>query len=144
MGYKSLFDKITDIIIIILNDNSIDNESICFEIIQEILNLVESLKNIDNIINNNYFEFIFDADILFKKIFIYDFIKSQKNEVKNLLSDFLLKNLFDNHSHNNLRYNTEEGLENKKYDDNKNIKIFFEIILSLNILSFLLNNQYDI
>ena len=143
MGYKSLFDKITDIIIIILNDNSIDNESICFEIIQEILNLVESLKNIDNIINNNYFEFIFDADILFKKIFIYDFIKSQKNEVKNLLSDFLLKNLFDNHSHNNLRYNTEEGLENKKYDDNKNIKIFFEIILSPEIFSFLLNNQYD-
>ena len=99
IGFKSLFDKLTDIIILILNDTEIDNDEICFEITQEIIALVDLLKSITNSVNNNYFEFIFDADILFKKIFIYDFIKSQKAQVKNLLSDFLLKNLFENSPH---------------------------------------------
>ena len=146
IGFKSLFDKLTDIIILILNDTEIDNDEICFEITQEIIALVDLLKSITNSVNNNYFEFIFDADILFKKIFIYDFIKSQKAQVKNLLSDFLLKNLFENSPHStNLRYNLEEDKneEKKKNSDNKNIKKFFEIILSPEIFSFLVNNQKD-
>ena len=146
IGFKSLFDKLTDIIILILNDTEIDNDEICFEITQEIIALVDLLKSIANSVNNNYFEFIFDADILFKKIFIYDFIKSQKAQVKNLLSDFLLKNLFENSPHStNLRYNLEEDKneEKKKNSDNKNIKKFFEIILSPEIFSFLVNNQKD-
>ena len=146
IGYKPLFDKLTDIIILILNDTSKENDSICCQIVQEIINLVNSFKNINSGINYNYFEFIFDADILFKKIFIYDFIRSQKNEVKNLLSDFLLKNLFERNSHSaNLRYNLKEDkeMENKKIDDNKNIKKFFDIILSPEIFSFMVNNQKD-
>ena len=148
IGYKQLFNKLTDIIILCLNDTSTENDDICSQIIQEIIKLVETFKNINNAINNNYFEFIFDADILFKKIFIYDFIKSTKDQVKNLLSDFLLKNLFESNSHaNNLRYNLEEDKEkekeNKKNSDNLNIKKFFDIILSPEIFSFLVNNQKD-
>ena len=147
IGHKVLFDKLTDIIIFILNDTSSDNDDICFQIMQEIIKLVDLLKNINNIINNNYFEFIFEADILFKKIFIYDFIKSQKDQVKNLLSDFLLKNLFESSPNTtNLRYNLEQDKEEdkkKNSNDNKNIKIFFDIILSPEIFSFLVNNQKD-
>ena len=146
IGYKPLFDRLTDIIILILNDTSAENDSICSQIMQEIIKLVDYFKSIKNIVNNNYFEFIFDADILFKKIFIYDFIKSQKDDVKNILSDFLLKNLFESNSHGtNLRYNLQEDkeVENKKTNDNSNIKKFFEIILSPEIFSFLVNNQKD-
>ena len=147
IGYKVLFDKLTDIIIFILQDTSTDNDDICFEIMQEIIKLVVLLKNINNIINNNYFEFIFETDILFKKIFIYDFIKSQKDKVKNLLSDFLLKNLFESSPKTtNLRYNLEEDKDEEKKkgnENNKYIKIFFDIILSPEIFSFLVNNQKD-
>ena len=146
VGFKPFFDKLTDIIIFILNDISVDNDEICSEIMQEIITLVDLLKSITNTVNNNYFEFIFDADILFKKIFIYDFIKSQKTQVKSILSDFLLKNLFEINPHStNLRYNLEEDKneEKKKNNDNKNIKKFFEIILSPEIFSFLVNNQKD-
>ena len=147
IGHKVLFDKLTDIIIFILNDTSSDNDDICFQIMQEIIKLVDLLKSVNNMINNNYFEFIFEADILFKKIFIYDFIKSQKHQVKNLLSEFLLKNLFENSPNTtNLRYNLEQDTEEdkkKNYNDNKNIKIFFDIILSPEIFSFLVNNQKD-
>ena len=147
IGYKPLFDKLTNIIIHILNDTSVEKE-ICSQIIQEIIKLVDSFKDIKNVVNNNYFEFIFSTDILFKKIFIYDFIKSQKDEVKNILSDFLLKNLFESNPHStttNLRYNLKEDkeMENKKTNDNSNIKKFFEIILSPEIFSFLVNNQTD-
>ena len=146
IGYKVLFDKLTDIIIFILNDVSSENDGICFQIMQEIIKLVDLIKSINNIVNNNYFEFIFEADILFKKIFIYDFIKCQKDEVKNLLSDFLLKNLFESNTGSiNLRYNLEEDNdeEKKKGSDYKNLKIFFDIILSPEIFSFLVNNQKD-
>ena len=146
IGNKVFFNTLTGIIIFILNDTSIDNNEICFQIVQEIIKLVDILQTTNNTINNNYFEFIFEAEILFKKIFIYDFIKSTKDQVKNLLSDFLLTNLFESNSHSsNLRYNLEEDKdeEKKKNNDNKNIKTFFDIILSPEIFSFLVNNQKD-
>ena len=86
-----------------------------FELISQI-----SYKN-----ENIYIEYLFNNLNLFKNIFIYDYIKNQKKELKRILNENLLKNLF-----------------NKDWE--KNIQIYFEIIFSAQIVNdLLINSEID-
>jgi hypothetical protein len=95
-GLEALFNKLADIMVLVLNDNIESNDLLCFELLQELIYFAEQIKNNSKIVFSDFFEYIFSKEDLFKKIFIYDFIKCSKDEVKKLLSKFLIKNLFSN------------------------------------------------
>ena len=148
VGHKILYTKLTDFIIAILNDNNSSNDLICFNLLQELFKFIEHIKN--NYINNsistnmfqNYFEFIFENEELFKKLFIFDFIKCSKEEVKKLLSNELLKNLFGNYliikTNNKDKANNKNNINNYK---NEYIEKYFDIILTPEMFDYLVNNQ---
>ena len=153
VGYKLLYNKLTDIMIVILNDNS-SNESILSNLLQEIIKFINQIKNYysdNNNSNNNiykdFFEFIFENEALFKKIFIFDFIKCSKEEVKKLISNFLLKNLFDNYLMTKNKNKTKDKDKNNNHttnDNNNNVKYiknYFDIILTSEMFEYLVNNQ---
>ena len=155
IGNKQLYTKLSDIIIAILNDNNSSNDLLCFNLLKELINFIELINN--NFSNNNnntyyqnYFNFIFENEELFKKIYIFDFIKSSKEEVKKLLSDFLLKNLFDNYlivknnninSKNNKKEINDNDIDNKSVNSKEYIKNYFNILLTPDMFDYLVNNQ---
>ena len=149
IGNKILYKKLTDIIIIILNDNDSSNELICFNLLQEIIKLIEQLKNyyLNNITISStfqsFFEYIFQNDELFKEIFIYDFIKCPKEEVKKLLSNFLVQNLFDNYLFvkNKFKIKDRDNVVQKDITKSKYIKNYFDIILTPEIFQYLIKNK---
>jgi len=153
VGNKILYNKLTDFIIAILNDNNTSNDLICFSLLQQIFKFIEQLKN--NYLNStiisssfqSYFEYIFENEALLKKIFIFDFIKSSKDEVKKLLSNYLINNLFDNYliiKTKNKDKNTDKDIINKMNRANcKNeyIENYFDKILTPEMFDYLVNNQ---
>ena len=149
IGNKILYKKLTDIIIIILNDSDASNDLICFNLLQEIIKFIEQLNNfyINNITINStfqiFFEYIFENEEIFKEIFIYDFIKCSKEDVKKLLSNFLLQNLFDNYLiiKNKTKFNEANNTIKKDDTKNKYIKNYFDIILTPEIFDYLMTNQ---
>ena len=148
VGNIQLFDKLTDIIIIILNDNNSSNDLICFNLLEELIKFIEKLKTNNHVNNNNnlpknYFEYIFEKEEAFKKIFIYDFIKCTKEEVKKQLSNFLLKNLFDNYLSVKVRNKKKEENEVNNQNNNKKkfIKNYYDIILTPKMFEYLVNNE---
>ena len=150
MGKGKLFNKLSDIIILILNDNNSSNNLICIELLEELISFIEQLKN--NYTNGyksdnsfgTFFEYIFEKEELFKKIFIYDFIRCTKEEVKKLLRVFLLKNLFDNNNMNIKKRNKlRTGNEAIEQNINKGnfIKHYFDIIMTPEMFNYLVINQ---
>jgi len=143
--FEILYNKLSDIMILVLNDNIESNDTICFELLEELIYFAEQLKNNKKIIVSDFFEYIFSKEEIFKKIFIYDFINCSKDEVKKLLSKFLLKNLFSN----NLTYKKinkkKIGNEIGNQIDNKNsfIKHYFDIIMTPEMFDYFSNNQQN-
>ena len=141
-----LFNKISQIILDlirikfnILYDNShynkydiidsVEDENINFinkQINQLLFNLIENIINfIDKITNDNsYLEYLFNNQDIFKKIFFYDYIKCEKEEMKKILKNYLARHLFKN-------------------EDGKFIKNYFEIMLSVKAFNELVNNDID-
>ena len=149
IGKDKLFNKLSDIIILILNDNNSSNDLICYELLEELINFIEQLKNnYKNVYKSDksfghFFEYIFENEELFKKIFIYDFLRCSKEEVKKLLSKFLLKNLFGNNLSNKREKKIKIRNEVRNQNINKGnfIKHYFDIIMTPEMFDFLVNNQ---
>ena len=109
-------------------------------------NLLETLiKFIDEIcVNNNidYFQFLFENPNLFKKIFVFDYIKCQKEELKNILFLYLQNNLFGSNNPRcikNAKINEKDVfLINMEYINN-----YLNIILTEEIFKYLVKNDIE-
>ena len=141
----ALFNKLTDILVLVLNDNIESNDSLCFELLIELIYFAEQIKNNSKIVFSDFFEYIFSKEELFKKIFIYDFIKCSKDEVKNLLSKFLIKNLFSNNQIYKKLLKKKNGNEINNQILNKSsfIKRYFDIIMTPEMFDYFANNQQN-
>ena len=145
VGHKLLYNKLTDIMLSIINDKSSSNELISYNLLQELIKFIEHIKldySTNNSINNyqDYFEFIFENEDLFKKIFIFDYIKCPREEIKKLISSFLLKNLFDSYLISKNKNTIKDKDKNSENRSVKNIKNYFDIILTAEMFDYLVNN----
>ena len=123
---NSYFNKF-DIVDSVSEDNKSGNAFITKKINKIIFDLLENIINFTDIITNNdnsYLEYLFKNQDLFKKIFFYDFIKCEKEEMKKLLKTYLSKHLFQN-------------------EDKKFIQNYFDIILSVKAFNELINNDIN-
>ena len=91
-----------------------------FDLLENIINFTDQITNN----NNSYLEYIFKNQDLFKKIFFYDYIKCEKEEMQKILKTYLSKHLFQ-----------------KK--DEKLIKNYFDIMLSVKAFSELVTNDIN-
>ena len=152
IGKDKLYNKLSEIIILILNDNSSSNNLICYELLEEIINFIEQIKNNYNNVYKSencfghFFEYIFKNEELFKKIFIYDFIKCSKEDVKMLLSKFLLKSLFGNNlsNKNGKKIKIRNEVRNQNINKRNFIKHYFDIVMTPEMFDYLVNNQKNI
>ena len=141
-GLEALFNKLAEIMILVLNDNIESNDAICFELLQQLIYFAEQMKNNNKIIFSDFFDYIFSKEELFKTIFIYDFIKCSKDEVKKLLSKFLLKNLFSDsltYKKTNKKKIGNE-IDNQAINKNSFIKRYFDIIMTPEMFDYFANN----
>ena len=95
------------------------NETI-FDLIKNIINFTDKITNNDN----SYIEYLFKNQDLFKQIFFYDYIKCEKEEMKKVLKIYLSKHLF-------------------KIEDEKFIKNYFDIMLSVKAFNEIINNDIN-
>ena len=90
-----------------------------FDLLENILNLTE--QNIEDN-NNSYMTYLFNNQDLFKKIFFYDYIKCEREEMRKILKTYLTKHLFQ--------------IEDEQY-----IKNYLEIMLSIKTFNELVDND---
>ena len=108
-------------------DDEKNNNFITKKINKMICDLLEKIIKFTNQIINNtniFMEYLFNNQDLFKKIFFYDYMKCEKPEIKEVLKKYLSKNLFQ--------------IEDEKY-----IKNYFDIMLSVKAFNELVNNDID-
>ena len=109
-----------------VNDDDKHNENfitkkinkMVFDLLENIINFTD--QNSEN--NNSYMTYLFTNQDLFKKIFFYDYIKCEKEEMRNILNKYLTKHLFQ--------------IEDEKY-----IKHYLEIMLSVKAFNELVSND---
>ena len=157
IGKQRLFAKLTDLIISIINidfsllyKNTPDNieilfnleiisndkednrnylgcnknlkirkiNKIIFGLLEKIMNFIEQITSDTDI---SFLAFLLSDQDLFKQIFLIDYIKCEKNDLKKLLNSFLSKHIFK-----------------EQY-----IKKYFDIILNLEVFSFIVKNDID-
>ena len=149
IGNKLLYNKITEIIGGILNDSSSSNELICPSLLLELISFMNQMNNnysVNNSINNlykNYFDFLLENVELFKKIFIFDYIKCPKEEVKRLINNFLTKNLFNNflNAKSKIKNKEKDNITNRNNNNLKYLKKYFDIVLTPEMFNYLVTNQ---
>ena len=90
-----------------------------FDLIESIINFIDNNTN-----DNSYMIYLFNNQDLFKKIFFYDYIKCEKEEMKKILKNYLSKHLF-------------------QIKADKFIQNYFDIMLSVKAFSELILNDVD-
>ena len=91
------------------------------DLIKNIINLIELISGKNE---NMYMEYLFSNLDLFKNMFIYDYIKCEKNGIKQIINEYLSKHLFN-------------------INEEKFIQKYFDIILSVQIFNELVTNDIN-
>ena len=122
--YKNSHYNKYDIIDSVEEDDEKNNNSnikkinkMMLDLLENILNFTEQTTN-----DNSYIEYIFNNKDIFKKIFFYDYIKCEKEEMKKILEKYLSNHLFQK-------------------NEDKFIKNYFDIMLSVKAFNELVNND---
>ena len=102
------------------NNNFITKKinKLTYDLLENIINFTNQFIND----KNSYMEYLFNNQDIFKKIFFYDYMKCEKPEMKEVLKKYLSKHLFE---------------------DEKFIKNYFDIMLSVKAFNELVNNDID-
>ena len=90
-----------------------------YNLLKSIIKLIEQISDKND---NIYMEYLFNNIDLFKNIFIYDYIKCERNDIKKILNEYLSKHLFE--------------IKEEKF-----IQKYFDIILSVQIFNELVSND---
>ena len=124
--YKNYLDQINDDTTEIQKASSSNNKSksnndsnineIIAKLIKKIFGFIEVISK-DNV---PYMEYMFNNIELFKQIFVEDYIKSETDELKKVIEDYLSKNFGNN---------------------NEYIRKYLEIILTVDIFNYLVKND---
>ena len=99
--------------------NKIDK--MIYDLLGNIIKLIEQMSGKNE---NVYMEYLFNNLELFKKIFIYDYIKCGKKDIRHILNEYLSKHLFN-------------------INEEKFIQKYFDIILSVQIFNELVANDIN-
>ena len=114
--------------------------SICYDLLDSLTKFIDEIS-----LNNNidYFLYLFKKQNLFIEIFVTDYIKCQKEELKKILYLYLYSNLFGINNARCIKNKSRKRGEDQSVINMEYITNYFNIILSQVIFKYLSKNDND-